>query len=103
MIKIIRGSADRAQASERLQDRFGLSELQADAILNMRLARLTALQRTQLEARLGELEAILPDGRSEVVGPRSGAMIRSGEFVPMDFDARETERLQALRDRAVVI
>ena len=51
----------------------------------------------------GELEAILPDGRSEVVGPRSGAMIRSGEFVPMDFDARETERLQALRDRAVVI
>jgi len=63
VIKIIRGSADRAQASDRLQDRFGLSELQADAILNMRLARLTALQRAQLEARLGELEAIIAELR----------------------------------------
>jgi DNA gyrase subunit A len=56
VIRMIRGSADRAEASERLQDRFGLSEIQADAILNMRLARLTALERTQLEARLAELK-----------------------------------------------
>ena len=55
VIKIIRGSKDKAQASERLQDRFGLSEIQADAILNMRLHRLTALERSQLEARLAEL------------------------------------------------
>ncbi len=55
VIRIIRSSADRAEASEGLQDRFGLSEIQADAILNMRLARLTALERTQLEARLAEL------------------------------------------------
>jgi ferric-dicitrate binding protein FerR (iron transport regulator) len=51
----------------------------------------------------GELEAILPDGRSETLGPRSGAMIRSGKFMPMDFDAGEAERLEALRERAVVI
>ena len=38
VIKIIRSSADRPEASERLQDAFGLSEIQADAILNMRLA-----------------------------------------------------------------
>jgi len=57
VIKIIRGSNDRAQASERLQDRFGLSEIQAGAILDMRLARLTKLERTQLLARLNELEA----------------------------------------------
>ena len=56
VIRIIRSSADRAEASEGLQDRFGLSEIQADAILNMRLARLTALERTQLEARLAELK-----------------------------------------------
>ena len=63
VIKIIRASADRPEASERLQDRFGLSEIQADAILNMRLARLTALQRVQLETRLGELEAIIAELR----------------------------------------
>jgi DNA gyrase subunit A len=56
VVRIIRGSKDRAQAASRLQDRFGLSEAQADAILNMRLARLTALERSQLEARLVELE-----------------------------------------------
>jgi DNA gyrase subunit A len=58
VIKIIRASSDRAEASERLQDRFGLSEVQADAILNMRLAKLTALERSQLENRLAELESI---------------------------------------------
>jgi len=56
VIKIIRASQDRAEASERLQDSFGLSEAQAEAILNMRLAKLTALERNQLEQRLAELE-----------------------------------------------
>ena len=63
VIEIIRRSKDRAQASERLQDRFGLSEIQADAILNMRLARLTQLERAQLESRLAELEALIEDLR----------------------------------------
>jgi len=64
VIKIIRASQHRAEASERLQDRFGLSEVQADAILNMRLARLTALERTQLENRLAELEARIAELRA---------------------------------------
>jgi len=59
VIKIIRASQHRAEASERLQDRLGLSEVQADAILNMRLAKLTALERAQLETRLSELEALI--------------------------------------------
>jgi DNA gyrase subunit A len=64
VIRIIKRSKDRAQASDRLQDRFGLSETQADAILNMRLAKLTALERSQLEARLGELEARIGELRN---------------------------------------
>ncbi len=63
VIRIIRGSDDRAEASERLQERLGLSEIQADAILNMRLARLTALERAQLESRLAELEATIAELR----------------------------------------
>jgi DNA gyrase subunit A len=59
VIQIIRDSGDRPEASERLQDRFGLSEIQADAILNMRLARLTALQQSQLRHRLDELESLI--------------------------------------------
>ncbi|MDG2283901.1 MAG: DNA gyrase subunit A [Longimicrobiales bacterium] len=64
VIRIIRASQDRAEASERLQDTFGLSEIQADAILNMRLAKLTALERNQLEARLAELETLIAELRA---------------------------------------
>ncbi len=52
VIKIIRDSTDRAEANARLQDRLGLSEVQAQAILDMRLARLTKLQKKELEAKL---------------------------------------------------
>ena len=61
VIKIIKSAKDRPDASDKLQDKFGLSEIQADAILNMRLARLTALERTQLEARLEELKALIKE------------------------------------------
>ncbi len=64
VIKIIRASDDRAEASEGLQDAFGLSEIQAGAILDMRLVRLTALERGQLERRLAELEAKISELRS---------------------------------------
>ena len=63
VIKIIRGSKDRSRARERLRDRFGLSEIQADAILNMRLAKLTALEQSQLEARLAELATVISELR----------------------------------------
>jgi DNA gyrase subunit A len=59
VIKIIRKSKDRREASTKLQSRLGLSEIQADAILNMRLAKLTALEQAELRARLGELKGII--------------------------------------------
>jgi DNA gyrase subunit A len=67
VIEIIRGSKDRAEARAKLEDRFGLSEVQADAILDMRLAKLTALERSQLEARLAELESRIAELR-EILG-----------------------------------
>jgi DNA gyrase subunit A len=64
VIRIIRGSKDRPEASDRLQDRFGLSEVQAEAILNMRLGKLTRLERGALEARLEELRANIAELRA---------------------------------------
>ena len=68
VIATIRRSANRDEASRRLQQAFGLSAEQADAILRMRLARLTALERDQLRERekslrdaIGELRALLGD------------------------------------------
>jgi DNA gyrase subunit A len=59
VIKIIRKSKDRKEASGKLQKLLGLSEIQADAILNMRLAKLTALEQAELRARLAELKGII--------------------------------------------
>ena len=93
VIKIIRASVDRAEASERLQDRFGLSVVQADAILNMRLARLTALERDQLESRLEALEVTIADLRGVLESEERQLQImldELGEVVEKYGDARRT-------------
>lgn len=56
VIAIIKSSANGAEAKERLIARFGFSERQAQAILDMRLQRLTGLEREKLEAEYGELK-----------------------------------------------
>ncbi len=56
VIAIIRGSQTDKEASEKLQERFGLSEAQTSAILEMRLRRLTGLERTKIEDELAELK-----------------------------------------------
>jgi DNA gyrase subunit A len=67
-IELIRGSKNAEEAREKLMKRFKLSELQAQAILDMRLQRLTGLERqkvrdelAELKARIAELKEILAD------------------------------------------
>jgi DNA gyrase subunit A len=68
VIALIRGSADPDEAREGLQREFDLSEIQAQAILDLRLQRLTGLERKRIEdefadlqERIAELRAILGD------------------------------------------
>ena len=56
VIAIIKASANGAEAKEKLIARFGFSERQAQAIPDMRLQRLTGLEREKLEAEYGELK-----------------------------------------------
>ncbi|MEW5916511.1 MAG: DNA gyrase subunit A, partial [Gemmatimonadota bacterium] len=55
VVKLIRAAKDTETASAELQKRFKLSVKQAEAILNMRLARLTGLEREKLEEELKEV------------------------------------------------
>ena len=55
VIAIIRSSETDKEAAKRLTERFGLSKKQTDAILEMRLRRLTGLERTKIEEELAEL------------------------------------------------
>jgi DNA gyrase subunit A len=68
IIALIRGSADTDEARSGLMERFSLTEAQAQAILDLRLARLTGLARKEIEdehadlvERIAELRAILGD------------------------------------------
>jgi DNA gyrase subunit A len=55
IVKLIRSSRDRETARNGLTERFGLTEIQANAILDMRLAQLTGLERSKLEDEFQEL------------------------------------------------
>ena len=56
IVRIIRGSANTGEAKVQLMERFALSDKQAQAILDMRLARLTGLERERLQEEYTELE-----------------------------------------------
>ena len=56
VVRIIRSSANTGVAKAELMERFGLSDKQAQAILDMRLARLTGLERERLQEEYAELE-----------------------------------------------
>ena len=73
VIKIIRGSDDTETASIRLRAAFDLSEKQAEAILNMRLARLTGLEMEKLEQELAEIRARIEE-LEDILGSRDRRM-----------------------------
>jgi DNA gyrase subunit A len=96
VIKIIRSSPDTPEADARLRARFKLSEKQSDAILNMRLAKLTGLEREKLEAELAEVRATI----KELAGILASREKRMGilkeemrEVVKQFGDERRTEIL----------
>ena len=61
VIKLIRGSKSDEEARFGLMNRFGLSEIQANAILEMRLRRLTGLEREKVENELADLLKLIAD------------------------------------------
>ena len=94
VIKIIRGSDDTAQADARLRKRFGFSEKQSDAILNMRLAKLTGLEIEKLEAELKELRATIKELKGILASkPKRMAILKEEmEDIAATFgDDRRTE------------
>ncbi|MBR6159516.1 MAG: DNA gyrase subunit A [Lachnospiraceae bacterium] len=64
VIAIIRGSANVAEAKEKLIERFSLTEAQSAAIVEMRLRALTGLEREKLEAEYAELQKKIAEYKS---------------------------------------
>jgi DNA gyrase subunit A len=119
VIALIRGSADPDEARAGLIETFELSEIQAQAILDLRLQRLTGLERKRiedeyadLEERIGELRAILGDESEidrlireellEIKGAYGRADDRRTEIVAAEGDL-ELEDLIAEEDMVIAI
>ncbi|MHB1194573.1 MAG: DNA gyrase subunit A [Longimicrobiales bacterium] len=99
VIRIIRAAPDAETASTDLQASFGLSERQAKAILDMRLARLTGLEIEKLEAELAEVRSQIRE-LEDILGSRERRMaILKAELQQMADkfgDARRTEITRAI-------
>lgn len=96
MITIIRESATDAIAQKAMMDEFQLSDKQSQAILDMRLRRLTGLERDKIENEYQELIALIADLADILAKPeRVKAIIREelGEIRRKFADNRRTELL----------
>src|SRR5215211_4851708 len=96
VIKLIRAAEDTPTASAQLQKKFKLSERQAEAILNMRLAKLTGLEIEKLEAELKEVRAFVKELRGILASkPKRMAILKQemSEVVDQFGDDRRTEIL----------
>jgi DNA gyrase subunit A len=104
VIKIIRGSKTTEEADERLRKRFKLSEKQSEAILNMRLARLTGLERDKLEEELTEVQAQIKDLKG-LLGSRTRRIdilvAETAEIAKVFGDDRRTEIIPDQSDFSV--
>ncbi len=70
VVDLLKKSRDRADAVINLCDRFELTEKQANAILDMRLQRLTSLEVEKLQAELAELEKVIADLKDILANPQ---------------------------------
>jgi len=94
VIKTIKESADPKIASTRLQERFGLSEVQAKAILDMRLQRLTGLEREKIQNEYKETIIAIERYRSILASKDLQMQIISEELAEIKKkygDERRTE------------
>ncbi len=115
VIALIRGSKDVEEAREGLMTKFGLTEIQAKAILAMRLQQLTGLERDkvkleyeELMKKIGELKAILADEglqRGIIKAETTEIMERFGDErrTSIEIDEADISMEDLIEDEEVVI
>jgi DNA gyrase subunit A len=94
VIKVIRKAPDTPTANAQLQKRFKLSERQAEAILNMRLAKLTGLEIEKLEEELKEVRALIKELRALLASKEARMKVLKDELLEISKkygDERRTE------------
>jgi len=83
VIAIIRKAADIPSASQALQKKFAFSELQAAAILEMRLSKLAGLERKKIEDELTEIQALIKKLKEILSTPKKILAVVKSELIAM--------------------
>ncbi|HHE31711.1 MAG TPA: DNA gyrase subunit A [Chlorobaculum parvum] len=94
VITTIRQSPDTPTAQSRLIDRFGLTEVQSKAILEMRLQRLTGMERQKIDDEYKQTMALIEELKSILASPAKQMEIIKGELLKVSDvygDERRTE------------
>ena len=92
VIRIIRGSDDTAEARGSLIERFELTEIQANAILDMPLRRLTALEVDKLRTELAELHTLIAELEAILADPNRRREIIREELTAIEEQFAEPRR-----------
>ncbi|MDR0856408.1 MAG: DNA gyrase subunit A [Clostridiales bacterium] len=104
VVQIIKKSRDKVEAAEELQKAFLLSDKQANAILEMRLHRLTSLEVETIKAELDELHAKIDDFRAIIASPDRIAAIVRAELLDVGAKFPDPRRTaQAYDDGDVIL
>ncbi len=101
IVEIIKKAKDPDEAAKRLRSRYKLSERQAEAILNMRLARLTGLEVEKLQAEIKEVRTQIKDLKAILASkPRRMKIVKGelDELVDKYGDDRRTEIASEVED-----
>jgi DNA gyrase subunit A len=103
IISLIRNSPDVDTARERLKKRYKLSELQANAILEMQLRRLAALERKKIETEYKETLALIKELESLLKSPKKMRSAASEELLRVKnaFGDRRRTQIVSLKGRRV--
>jgi DNA gyrase subunit A len=104
VIKLIRGSADAETARTGLMQRFGLTQAQAQAILDLTLRRLTSLERDKIEAEHKEIQETIARLRQILTDERELMKLIAEELTDIrkEFaDERRTQIIEAEGDFSI--
>ena len=100
VVEIIRKSKDVDEADDRLRKRFKLSEKQSEAILNMRLAKLTGLEIEKLEAELKEVRTIIAELQSILASREKRMRILKDEMEEVTKSFGDDRRTEIIPDQS---
>jgi len=101
IVALIKNSLSPEDAQIKLQERFGLSEIQSKAILDMRLQRLTGLERDKIEAEYNQLQILILDLKAILDSRDRRMQIIKEELTDLKNrygDPRRTEIIDATSD-----